>query len=739
MISESKINLVVADEAVVHIKGSTYQNWKPTWVMFKDCFKQDLIFIIALFRFPEEPRRAYIQYALAFGRGRERAKYAIKKGYTLEKELYLRTIGFVPRAKKYDHAPNYDGLNRANSSFLRFQRQFSDTSHKNRSDPKIEKSSFQDLKIQNKEITRNIIQLINQKLWPVKDLKTKKSVEKWIYNVQEFIALEVSNENKISDRVLYYMKEILCSLPLRVYAISEIAKNKGSKTPGVDGITLKSLKDFNKMLDLLEKTSYENLTQYECSPIRRVFIKQYKKDSASRLGRLKIRHRFSAIGIPNIYDRIVQKMFVILLDPAIDVLSDPYSFGFRKSRSCHMAISVAALCLQKNPEKRTVLDYDIKGFFDNIHHDWIEQNFPMPQGFKHILHSWLKADIFSYPHDSINNESLTSGVPQGGIISPLIANFTLNGLEKAAFQNCPRREAISMRTLDEKGNKVKRDLSLNLIRYADDFIVITTSPKIELIQDNIIQYLKERGLTLNLEKSKIINMKEDKAKFTFLGYTFTRFEKMKQNRYTSLLDSALAPSNNRLLVVPSKDKFIAFRKKLKDVISKHQNSDAITLIKNLNPILRGWALYFGLGTTSQILGSIDAYVYNRLMNWMKKKYPKTSISKLTTTYFGCKGSSFPESTTYSPYGLQWHFHSSLNNPTPYALAFGRGRGEIANKRDRSKVLWLVRCAYTNNRIPVWYYAFSKEILKISPYLTPDVYSNRLQGIKEKRIRIRSVR
>jgi RNA-directed DNA polymerase len=150
------------------------------------------------------------------------------------------------------------------------------------------------------------------------------------------------------------MKEILCSLPLRVYAISEIAKNKGSKTPGADGVTLKSLKDFNKLLDLLEKTSYENLTQYECSPIRRVFIKQYKKEGLIR-------------AIPNIYDRIVQKMFVILLDPAIDVLSDPYSFGFRKSRSCHMAISVAALCLHKNPE--IVLDYHINGLFDNIHHD----------------------------------------------------------------------------------------------------------------------------------------------------------------------------------------------------------------------------------------------------------------------------------------------------------------------------------------------------------------------------------
>jgi RNA-directed DNA polymerase len=166
------------------------------------------------------------------------------------------------------------------------------------------------------------------------------------------------------------MKEILCSLPLRVYAISEIAKNKGSKTPGVDGLTLKSLQDFKKMLDLLEKTSYENLTQYECSPIRRVFIKQEKDSfwavsSSSKTGRQKIR----TIGIPNIYDRIVQKMFVILLDPAIDVLSDPYSFGFRKSRSCHMAISVAALCLHKNPEKQTVLDYDIKGLFDNIHHD----------------------------------------------------------------------------------------------------------------------------------------------------------------------------------------------------------------------------------------------------------------------------------------------------------------------------------------------------------------------------------
>jgi hypothetical protein len=126
--------------------------------MFKDCFKQDLIFISPIAA-PSSRQSNLITFE-----AKER-RYAIKKG--LGKELYLRTIGFVPRASTYNrkgYAPNYDGLNRANSSLLRFQRQFSDTSHKNRSDPKIEKSSFQDLKIQNKEITRNIIQLINQNL-----------------------------------------------------------------------------------------------------------------------------------------------------------------------------------------------------------------------------------------------------------------------------------------------------------------------------------------------------------------------------------------------------------------------------------------------------------------------------------------------------------------------------------------------------------------------------------------------
>jgi RNA-directed DNA polymerase len=155
------------------------------------------------------------------------------------------------------------------------------------------------------------------------------------------------------------MKEILCSLPIRVYSIYEISKTKGSRTPGIDKVALTGTKDTQLMFLLLNQLEYKYLVKYECKPIKRVYITQERAD-----GSTKIR----PLGILTLYDRIVQKMFFTVLDPAIDVLSDPNSYGFRKHRSCHMAISKVSKCLVKNPQDRITLDFDIKGFFDNINH-----------------------------------------------------------------------------------------------------------------------------------------------------------------------------------------------------------------------------------------------------------------------------------------------------------------------------------------------------------------------------------
>lgn len=469
------------------------------------------------------------------------------------------------------------------------------------------------------------------------------------------------------------------------------------------------------MFLLLNQLEYKNLVKYECKPIKRVYINQVRAD-----GSTKIR----PLGIPTIYDRILQKMVFTVLDPAIDVLSDPNSYGFRKYRNCHMAISKVSKCLIRNPQERMILDFYIKGFFDNLNHKWILDNFPMPKGFLHVLASWLNESILLPKNDYYYPESLdslTSGVPQGGIISPLIANFTLNGLEKAAFEGCTK----SVRKI-KKGKNIQTDYSLNLIRYADDFVVITTHPNTDLITHNIAEFLEKRGLYINEDKSKKIDLGRDKATFTFLGYSFSRFDRMKRNIFSGRLDGA----DNKLMITPDKSKFIAFRKKIKTIINGHLHNSALTLVKALNPVLKGWAQYFGIGTASQILGSVDAYVYKRMEVWMKKKYPKTSVRKLISTYFGCK-TAYPVSPflqkdnspnlPYSPHGLLWHFHAEMkltSNKKPYRL-------------------WLVKTAYVNKRVPSWIYCANNKILEISPYLDEKPYLEFLSKIRQSRIRPRN--
>ena len=669
MIGESRINLVVADEAVVNVKGTTYQKCKSNWVMFKEFGKR------IIWRPPFPKRQSSFSNLLEK-----------EKGYVVEKQLYLRTIGFAPKTKTlFRHVSNCEGLNKATSKVF-IQRRFL---HQ-----ETENVSFNILKQEHKGLSRRISESIQNNKWPLDNALLKKEVYQFVESFQKFIALEVSNESKISEKVLYYMKEILCSPIIRVYSITELKKNKGSKTPGVDGVAFtKSNK--NLLIELFLSTDFKHLAKYECLPIKRVYIKQIKPNKT-----LKIR----PLGIPCLYDRLVQKMFLTVLDPAIDVLSDTYSFGFRKHRSCHMAIGIVAKCLSINPDWRVVMDFDIKGLFDNIHHDWILENFPMPTNFEHVLKSWLKAKIFTQGEN--DSEELTSGVSQGGIISPLIANWTLNGLEKAAFQNV----AGSMYLQNEKKEKIKRDISRNLIRYADDFLVITTSPKTETIFNNIKLFLEQRGLQMNLEKSKIVHMKDDKAKFSFLGYTFIRFDSMKKNRFSSLLEKR----DNKLLVIPALNKFIAIRRYVKALIKKNQNAEAITLIQKLNPVLRGWSNYFSLGTSSQILGSLDAFVHKRLIHWMKHKYDKTSVQSLIKTFFVCKGNDLAtEASCKSPFNLKWHFHWTIKNQT----------------KSRKNVIWLVKAAYLTNRIPAHKFAYSKQILKVSPYVDNTLYLEKQSAIR----------
>lgn len=559
-----------------------------------------------------------------------------------------------------------------------------------------------------------IIDSIHHNKWPMKNARFNIEIKSYIKSLQRDIAQIVTKEGKISLNLRKELKNIVTSLPVRIFAIDQLLKNPGSKTPGVDNMGINK-ENFNSIAFLmLNGITYINLKNYKSDPIKRVNIKQIKSD-----GSIKIR----PLGIPTLKDRIVQKLFTIVLDPAIDAISDPNSYGFRQNRSCHNAIGKIARILQINPHNRIILDYDIKGFFDNICHNWIIEHFPMPIGFEHVLVSWLKAKIMNDRIFTVNDY----GVPQGGIISPLIANFVLNGLETYYTKNCRKSTQIKSKIIDSCPSNLEVtqktfEIQYNLVRYADDFVVITNHNKfIDQIDSNIKTFLNERGLIINKDKSKTIDFSINGASFHFLGYTFSRFDKIKISSTTNRRDL----KDNKVLIRPERSKVLNFKHKLKSTINECKNNTAIELISKLNPILRGWGSYYGLGQSAKILAHIDNYVYRRITNWLKRQFRGVSTVKLNQTYFITQDTQIktkynPKDVNVvlpiSPYGRSWHFHAK----------------NLQSKRTNIK--FLVFIALMHKRVPSFIYGINPELAKTTPYINEEAYKNFTVKASLKRIR-----
>ena len=198
-------------------------------------------------------------------------------------------------------------------------------------------------------------------------------------------------------------------------------------------------------------------------------------------------------------------MFQLVINPAVDVFGDPNLYGFRKHRSCHNAIGSLSSRLAKASKNLTILNIDIEKFFDTIDHNWIKAHFPMPTGFENVLESWLSCNMLKGSNFYLNEY----GIPQNGIISPLIANFTLDGLKTAAFKDVIKSIAIT----DSDNNEKVLDLKIGLVRYADDFVIILNHPRnVKLVKKNIKKFLNIRGLKINEKKSRDIYFSYTKKK-----------------------------------------------------------------------------------------------------------------------------------------------------------------------------------------------------------------------------------
>jgi RNA-directed DNA polymerase len=196
-------------------------------------------------------------------------------------------------------------------------------------------------------------------------------------------------------------------------AVRIVTTNKGKKTPGIDGKLINNDEEKCKVVDNL-KWWIQNPTEYKAKPLKRVYIPKSK-------------NKLRPLGIPTIEERCLQALLNLVLEPLVECTSDTHSYGFRKFRSAKMALGALRVNLRSNPDHydKYILDADIQGFFDNISHEWLIKSVPLEITLKIILDKWLKAGSIYLT----KFEPTEMGTPQGGIISPCLANFTLNGLQ----------------------------------------------------------------------------------------------------------------------------------------------------------------------------------------------------------------------------------------------------------------------------------------------------------------------
>lgn len=454
-------------------------------------------------------------------------------------------------------------------------------------------------------------------------------------------------------------------------AIREMSLKEGSNTPGVDGKTIEGYKldDLNKYL----RTTLNKPHLYQAKPIKRVWIPKPRKNEKRPLG------------IPTIQDRLLQSLINMVLLPLVELTSDENSYGFRPRRDCKMAIGALRADLitwdkekvrkgrlnrgsrsdsqqetgniprssntiyTKAPEDKIILDADIKGFFDNINHDWIMDNVYLHEDLKFFLRSWLKAKIL----DKGKILDPITGTPQGGIISPTLANLTLNGLEKVILKSISpitRSKDQTTWTKTQDGTILRFVLGVKYYRYADDFVVLARSKYImnNYVKPSIEKFLQERGLWLSTEKSRMFKLRDPGVQLDFLGYTFKYSHKWSVKR--SMSKNYIG--KRAVILYPNRDRLRGVIRRIKGIFKNSQNVSAAEIINKLNPIIGGWARYFNMENSSRYRVYFQNALYVLCWRWIRKKHPFSSKKTLAHMYFLRSKDKFPvpglEATTELP-------------------------------------------------------------------------------------------
>lgn len=376
----------------------------------------------------------------------------------------------------------------------------------------------------------------------------------------------------------------------KALAVNRVTTNQGAKTPGVDGATWQLPATRYRAIGSLRRRGYQP------QPLRRVYIP-------------KTNGKLRPLGIPTIKDRAMQALHLLALEPVAETIGDPNSYGFRKARSTADAIQQCFCCLSHTDDSAEwVLEGDIQGCFDNISHEWMLTHIPSDT---EVLGKWLRAGYV----ESRTWFATEAGTPQGGIISPTLANLTLDGLERLL-----RERFRITRSMGPDRKKKWHNPRVHLIRYADDFVITGISK--ELLENEVRPlvevFLQERGLRLSPEKTKITHISEG---FDFLG-------------------QHLQKRQGLLLVTPAKKNVHAFMERMRTILRNNVASGQEPLIRHLSLVIRGWANYHRHIAAKKTFRKIDHEIWYNLWRWANKRHPKKTGGWIAKRYWRQVGGAY---------------------------------------------------------------------------------------------------
>jgi RNA-directed DNA polymerase len=420
-----------------------------------------------------------------------------------------------------------------------------------------------------------------------------RKLERKVYKLQKRIYKASSRGDVNAVRRL--QKTLMKSWSARCLAVRRVSQdNQGKKTAGVDG--QKSLTP-KQRLNLVGNLKLGT----KASPTRRVWIPKPGMEEKRPLG------------IPTMSDRALQALVKLALEPEWEARFEPNSFGFRPGRSCHDAIE--AIFKAINAKAKYVLDADIAKCFDRINHEALLNKLNTFPTIRRQIRAWLKAGVM----DDKQLFPTSEGTPQGGVISPLLANIALHGMENRIKEAFPRKVV--------KGVYFSPP---NFIRYADDFVILHKDETVvQRCREIISEWLNGMGLELKPSKTRLIhtlNKYEDKAPgFNFLGFNIRQY---KVSKYHSGKDTKGELLGFKPIITPSKEKQKAHYERVSSIIDAH---------KSAPQTIRGWANYYSSVCSKEIFTHLDSLLFGKLVAWAKRRHPNKTWEWIAKKYWGTIG------------------------------------------------------------------------------------------------------